>query len=351
MTLSAAVLIASRNGSTTLAATIRSAVEQCEVYVVSDASTDETAAVAVAAGARVLALTDNVGKPAALYAANAHFGLTARFDAIAILDDDTLIAPDFVQHCLAALHDNVAIVVGKTVTNWTQEHRWNVWLGVRAYSYWKYQLLVRRGQSALNVMNCISGSNSLYRSSVLEQVLITDTPYIVDDTYWTLEVHRRQLGRITYAPKAEAYILDPLNGRDWYKQNLRWLWGTIQGIRGHRIGTKRTLFDLMYVLVILDWLLYVTVWPAWLGTIFYLGRHHLPRMLAIYFGGYLAWSVVGAIALRRWRLVVMTPFVIAFDWLYRINFAHALVKALRQPVVESCVWESPTRYASEGVSP
>ena len=168
----AAVLIASRNGSTTLAATIRSAVGQCEVYVVSDASIDDTVAVAATAGAQVLALTENVGKPAALFAANARFELTKRFDAVVILDDDTLIAPDFVQHCLAALHDNVAIVVGKTVTNWTHEHRWNVWLGVRAYSYWKYQLLVRRGQSALNVMNCISGSNSLYRSSVLEQVQI-----------------------------------------------------------------------------------------------------------------------------------------------------------------------------------
>ena len=347
---SAAVLIASRNGAQTIVATIASAIGQAEVYVVSDASTDATAQVARANGAHVLVLGENVGKPSALFAANAHFGLTRRYDAVAILDDDTLIAPGFIGHCLEALTDQVAIVVGRTVTNWTHEHRWNVWLGVRAYSYWKYQLLVRRGQSALNVMNCISGSNSLYRSTVLDQVLTKDTPYIVDDTYWTLEVHRRGLGRITYAPKAQALILDPMNGRDWYKQNLRWLWGTIQGIRGHRIGTRRTLFDAMYLLMILDWIMYVTVWPVWLGTAFWLGREHWPKMLAIYVGGYFVWSAIGAIALRRWRLLAMTPFVIVFDWLYRINFAHALIKALRQPRVESCRWESPTRYHSEGVA-
>lgn len=338
------MLIATRNGADTLASTIASAAGQADVYVVSDGSTDDTARIAEQSGAKVLALSVNIGKPAALYRANRHFGLTTDYRAVAVLDDDTVIGPEFIRHCLAGLTDRVAIVVGRTITNWTREHRWNPWLGVRAYSYWKYQLLVRRGQSALNVMNCVSGSNSLYRSSVLEQVLVEDTPYIVDDTYWTLETHRRGLGRIVYAPKATALICDPLTGRDWYKQNLRWLWGTMQGIRGHRIGTKRTMFDFMYILMMLDWFLYVVVWPFWIAAIFWVGRDHWPVLLAVYLAGYLVWTSIAAIALRRWRLVLLTPFVLVFDWLYRVNFAHALVKALRQPRVTSCRWESPSRY-------
>lgn len=340
-----AVLIATRNGADTLASTIASAAGQADVYVVSDGSTDDTARIAEESGAKVLALSVNIGKPAALYRANRHFGLTTDYRAVAVLDDDTVIGPDFIRHCLAGLTDRVAIVVGRTITNWTREHRWNPWLAVRAYSYWKYQLLVRRGQSALNVMNCVSGSNSLYRSTVLEQVLIEDTPYIVDDTYWTLETHRRGLGRIAYAPKATALICDPLTGRDWYKQNLRWLWGTLQGIRGHRIGTKRTMFDFMYILMMLDWVLYVVVWPVWIAAVFWIGRDHWPQLLAIYLAGYFIWTTIAAIALRRWRLILLTPFVLVFDWLYRVNFAHALVKALRQPRVTSCRWESPSRYA------
>jgi biofilm PGA synthesis N-glycosyltransferase PgaC len=338
-----AVLIASRNGANTIVSTIQSVLGQADIYVVSDASTDETGKVSRDLGVRVLELTKNVGKPTALFTANKYFKLTDRYDAVCILDDDTVLDANFILRSMEALKPDVAIVVGKTVTTWSEENNWNPWVGVRAYSYWKYQLLVRRGQSALNVMNCVSGSNSVYRSTVLAQVLTKDTPYIVDDTYWTLETHRRGLGKIVYAPKAIAYILDPLTGRDWYKQNLRWLWGTLQGIKGHRIGTKATLFDFMYILLILDWVLYVVVWPIWLGAIFWFNRDNWPHLLELYFGGYLAWSIIGAIALRKWRLVVMTPFILVFDWLYRINFAHALIRTFQQSRVESCVWDSPAR--------
>jgi len=65
-----AVLIACRNGAGSIGAAIRTGRRNgCEVYVVSDASTDDTAQVARSAGAIVLALDVNVGKPAALWTA------------------------------------------------------------------------------------------------------------------------------------------------------------------------------------------------------------------------------------------------------------------------------------------
>jgi hypothetical protein len=48
-----------------------------------------------------------------------------------------------------------------------------------------------------------------------------DTPYVVDDTYWVLEAHRRNLGRIVYCPATSARIQEPTTVRSWYKQNLR----------------------------------------------------------------------------------------------------------------------------------
>jgi poly-beta-1,6-N-acetyl-D-glucosamine synthase len=338
------VLIASKDGERTIAETVRSAVDQADVYVVSDGSTDGTARVAAAAGAHVLELPTNVGKPAALYRAIKTLRLTSRYDALAILDDDTVIAPDFVAEAVGALAQGVAIVVGRTITRWPHARRWNVWVGSRAYAYWRYQVTIRRAQSALNALNCISGSNSVYRSTLLDQVLVEATPYIVDDTYWTLETHRRRLGRIVYAPAARAYIQDPTSFRAWYRQNLRWLWGTFQGIRGHRCGRQRSWFDAAYVLLMLDWLVYVLgggvaialaaaglLWsPLW----FLIG---MPA-------GYFAWTIPAALCTRKWRLVVMTPFFIVVDWLYRVIFVHALVKTIRQPVVETCRWESPARY-------
>ncbi len=339
-----AVLIASRNGESTVGETIRSASGQADVYVVSDGSTDATAHVAWKAGARVLELGENVGKPAALYRLVDEFALTRRYGVIAILDDDTVVGPDFIEEARKALKPGVAIVVGRTITRWSAERRWNVWLGSRAYSYWRYQVTIRRAQSALNVMNCISGSNSVFRASVLEQVLVEKTPYIVDDTFWTLEIQRRKLGRIVYAPGAHAHIQDPTTLRAWYKQNLRWLWGTFQGVWGHRCGRKASRFDAAYVLLMVDWILYVLGGPLMIGLTFAGLLWDLRWFLVGVPVGYVVWTIPAAVCLKQWRLIPMTPCFIVIDWIYRIVFIHAFLRTLRQPLVRDCRWESPVRY-------
>jgi poly-beta-1,6-N-acetyl-D-glucosamine synthase len=339
-----AVVIATHNGSGTVSETVGSVAGQADVYVVSDGSTDATAETARAAGAVVLELTENRGKPAAIYRAVRELRLTERYDAIAILDDDTVVAPDFVPRAVRALRPGVAIVVGRTITRWDAARRWNIWLGCRAYAYWRYQATIRRGQSALNALNCISGSNSLYRSTLLDQVLVESTPYIVDDTFWTLETHRRGLGRIVYAPDAHAWICDPLDFRSWYRQNLRWLWGTFQGVRGHRIGTRATVFDALYVLMILDWILYLVGPPLLIALIVWQRWFSPVRVAESYALGFFVWTAAGAAALRRWQLLLMAPAIVVIDWIYRFAFAHALVLAVRRPRVESCRWESPARY-------
>lgn len=338
------VLIASRNGAPHLGAVVATAAQQAPTYVVSDASTDETPEVARRAGARVLELADNLGKPAALNVALRHFGLVERYDTVVVIDDDTTLRPGFVEQCLRRMRGGVAIVVGSTTSDWRHAQRWNPWIASRAFGYWRYQLFVRRGQSAFNVMNCISGSNSMYRSGLLAELTSQPTPYIVDDTYWTLETHRRRLGRIVYAPGAVAAVQDPADLRSWYRQNLRWLWGTMQGIHGHRVGRTRSWFDVAYLGLILDWLLYVLLWPALLLISLRATDLNLAGSLGLYAVGYLAWAAAGAIALRRWRLIVLTPLIIVIDWIYRAIYVHAFIKTIRQPRVEHCVWDSPTRY-------
>jgi poly-beta-1,6-N-acetyl-D-glucosamine synthase len=340
----ACVLIACRNGETEIGAAVARAVAQAPVFVVSDGSTDATAQMSRTAGAEVLELDRNVGKPSAIAKALRHFDIAARFETIAVIDDDTRIEPDFIRQALRRMRAGVAIVVGKTVSDWTHGVRWNPWVAARAFAYWKYQLFIRRGQSALNVMTCISGSNSLYRTSLLAQVVSEQTPYIVDDTYWTLETHRRKLGRIVYAPQAVAHIQDPTSLHDYYQQNLRWLWGTMQGINGHKVGRRFTLFDVTYLGLMFDWMLYVLVWPAMFAATIVLAGDPV-RAVLYYIAGYLVWAAIGAIALRRWRLVLLAPALIAVDWIQRVNFIHALVKTLRQPRVNSCTWNSPKRYA------
>ena len=332
-----AVLIASHNGAGTVAQAVESARRQADVYVVSDGSTDGTAMVAFEAGARIMALPENVGKPVALRKAFDALGLR-RYEWVLVVDDDTVLAPDFVERALEAVTPDTVIVVGHTGGQWPRrgKGRWNTLLGGRAYAYWKYQLLIRRAQSTLGVMTCISGSNSMVRTEVLAEVL-GPTPYIVDDTYWTLEVQRRKLGRIAYARQARAWVQDPTNLKDWYRQNLRWLHGSFQGIRGHRVGTKATAFDFWYGALVLDWLVYIVGLPVGVWAVTHYG------FTMVWALGYLAWAVAAAVSLRRWELVVMAPALVLQDWLYRVVFLHALLRSYTQPTSDVCRWTSPER--------
>ncbi|MGI9027476.1 MAG: glycosyltransferase family 2 protein, partial [Candidatus Saccharimonadales bacterium] len=334
-----AILIASKNGEATIAQTVQAARQTGrQVYVVSDGSTDRTAQEAKQAGAQVLTLRKNIGKPSALHRAYRHFELSQRFDAIAILDDDVNIEPDFIVRAKQKMVADVAIAVGKNITEWPAAKRWNIWLAARSYSYFCYQLTLRNLQSAFNVMNCISGSNSLYRVAVLDKVLKKHTPYIVDDTYWTLETHRLKLGRIVYASQAVAWLQDPVNFKDWYKQNLRWMWGTFQGIFGHRIGSQFNRFHITYVLLMFEWVVYVASGPLCLWLLFESGIENLPRQLIILSAGYAIWVVVAAGSLKQPRLLFFIPVIVVIDFIFRALMVHAFFKALRYKTVEACVW-------------
>lgn len=338
-----AILIACYKGEGTIGTTVRYALNTgCSVYVVIDGPGDDSATVARRAGARVLALTSNGGKPAALWSGYQYFQLSRRYDAVAILDDDVMIEKSFIRRSLELFTPETAIVVGKNITWWPGERRWNMLLASRAYSYWNYQLIVRRIQSWFGVMNCISGSNSVYRTEVLDEVLRHQVRYIVDDTQWLLDVVRKKLGKVVYAPRARAHLQDPTNFGDWYKQNLRWLKGTVQGIIGHQVGRHMTWFDYSYIVLIFHWVLYVFSAPVTIYLI-WVGWQRSPTIVILAFAGYYLWIAIGAIALRRFELVLLAPAIIAIDFIYRWLFIKATIDAIREPTVQVCRWDSPAR--------
>lgn len=79
-----------------------------EVLVVDDGSSDNTAAVAAAAGARVVQLSRNRGKGVAVRR-GAH---EARGEVLVFLDADGQDDPNDIPTLLGALHDDVGLVVG-----------------------------------------------------------------------------------------------------------------------------------------------------------------------------------------------------------------------------------------------
>jgi poly-beta-1,6-N-acetyl-D-glucosamine synthase len=358
---SVAVLIACKNGEPTIANAVRSAVEQADVFVVSDGSTDRTAEEARAAGARVLALRESRGKPGALRAGNEAFSLTQRYEYVAVLDDDTTLAPDYMERLTRKLDadESIAVASGRISSVWDHARRWNPLIAMRAFTYWSYQATIKRGQNALRVVNVICGANSVFRARVFEQLISSDAPYAIDDMYWLAEIIRRRLGRIEYVHAARSWTIDPHRFRDWYRQTVRWSWGQFQSVRGHRLGlpiqpgarrfsVRLSWFDTAYLLLLVDWLAYAAE-PFLIVPVAYFFRGWIDPfwfpVLYLAFSG--AWILLAALALRKWRLVVLAPAILALDLVYRLTMLHAVVKTIVQPRIETCRWDSPERFEVE----
>jgi hypothetical protein len=66
--------------------------------------------------------------------------------------------------------------------------------------------------------------------------------------------------------------------------------------------------------------------------------------LALYLASSGGWIVIGAIALRKPRLIVLAPAIIVLDLVYRVAMLHAIAKAIWSPRIETCAWTSPPRF-------
>lgn len=361
-----AVLIACKNGEGTIGNTVRSASSQADVYVISDGSTDRTAEVAQAAGARVIARTTGQGKPAALRTGNRLFRLTDSYTYIGVLDDDTTIEPDYVAKIEAKMDADkrIAASSGRINSLWDNTRRWNALIAMRAFMYWSYQVTIKRGQNAFKVVNVICGANTLFRADVFAELIDIDVPYAIDDMYWLAEIVRRDLGRVEYVHNAQSWTIDPHNFRDWYRQTVRWSWAQFQSVRGHhlgnpvqrdrgrKLGIRFSWFDTAYLALLLDWLPYMLEPFLVIPVLFLLRRWIDPLWLVgFYFLTSIAWIAVAAVALRKWRLLVLSPAILFLDLVYRITMIHACIKTVLEPTVEHCAWESPKRFELEADAP
>jgi poly-beta-1,6-N-acetyl-D-glucosamine synthase len=354
-----AVVVACKNGAGTIGRTVRSAVDQADVYVVSDGSTDETVDEAIAAGARVLMRDVSGGKPDSLRLALTLFELAPSYEYIAVLDDDTIIEPGYLDRLVARMDADpgIAVASGRIESHWDHARRWNVLIAMRAFMYWSYQTTMKRGQNALRAVNVICGANSVFRTSIFAELSQHDAPYAVDDMFWVAEISSRKLGRVEYVHDARAWTIDPHRFGDWYRQTVRWSWGQFQSIRGHRLGLpfrrnpdsrlgfSFSWFNAAYLLVIVDWLGYA-IEPFLIGVAWFLLRDWVdPLWFAVFYvGTNLVWISAAAVALRKPRLIALAPALLLLDLVYRVTMVHAAVKTLLQPRIETCRWDSPPRF-------
>lgn len=245
-----ALLIPGHNEQLTIARTIQSAlvvVPAHQVYVVSDGSSDDTVAIAESFGVQVLDLQPNRGKAGALDAAIQHFDLCDRYEFVLLVDADTELVPDYLDHALPAMSDpSFVALAGHAKSSWNPERL--DWIGRllvvhRERVYVMSQMFQKYGQTSgrLNVTPIVPGFASMYRTSALRQIDIAAPDLVIEDFNMTFEVHHRGLGNVAFVPGAAAYTQDPDNLADYSKQVHRWslgLWQTVQrhGFAGGRFS-------------------------------------------------------------------------------------------------------------------
>ena len=194
-----------------------------DIYVVDDGSSDGTGEIAQSFGVNVIRNPKNIGKALAIRRGALAFDLVGRYDGICLMDADTEVSERYFLTVSEAFQDpKVAAVCGRAKST---PHNWLT--AYRCLAYWMSHTIYKCGQSNMGVITVTPGCASSFRTDVFDQVdWNTDT--IVEDMDCTIQIHRKELGRIVYVKQAVVSTQDPRTLRDYVKQIYRWDNGTWQ---------------------------------------------------------------------------------------------------------------------------
>lgn len=229
------VLIPCFNEADTLGETLGAALSlrwcDWEVIAINDGSSDDTGAQLEAWARRhprlrVVHLASNQGKALALRAG----ALLARHELLVCIDGDALLDPDavgwLVRHFqgdpqLAAVTGNPRVRNRSTLLGRLQVGEFSMIVG-----------LIKRAQSLLGGLFCVSGVIGCFRRSALHHVGFWNPTRLTEDIdiTWRLQ---RQGWRVRYEPHALVWILMPETLAGLWRQRLRWAEGGLQVLRAN----------------------------------------------------------------------------------------------------------------------
>ncbi len=226
--LSVTALVPAHNEETVLAKTLASLATVdwpgIEVIVIDDGSTDRSAKIAQAHGARVIRQLQS-GKATALNAGIAE----ASGDVVIVLDADTVLDPSFIRWVLPHFDDpDVVAVAGNVKVG----NRATLLSRLQALEYVVSLNLDRRAQAQLNTIAVVPGAAGTFRRAALASVGGYPRDTLVEDTDLTIALLETG-GRITYEPRAVAWTEAPETMKDVLKQRRRWSFGTVQVAAKH----------------------------------------------------------------------------------------------------------------------
>ncbi len=242
-----AAVIPAHNEAKTIARTINSlqrVVRSEQIFVGSDASTDNTIAIARSLGVAVEDIRPNRGKAGVLQYVIEKNGLSKRFRAIMFVDADSEVSDDYLDKALPVFDNpEVAAIAVHALSKW--EDHWPLeysrfFAAYRIRFYRVLQAVMRYGQAwqPFNVVPIVPGFASIYRAEILQSVEINAPGLVIEDFNMTFEVHHKKLGRVAYLPEVRGMSRDPLRLRDYIKQVKRWNLGFWQTVRRHGVWSS-----------------------------------------------------------------------------------------------------------------
>jgi cellulose synthase/poly-beta-1,6-N-acetylglucosamine synthase-like glycosyltransferase len=286
-----------------VASVLDAGLDAAHVYAIDDASCDRTGEVLRGfAGVNVLRNEPRKGKAGSLRHAIEHFRLVERYTFVAILDADSHVAPGYFDAVLQAFTDDPQAVL---VCGSPRGQVHNYLTAFRTLEYALSLSLYRKGQDRLGIITVAPGCASVYRASILG-LLDWNGGTLVEDMDLTVQIHRKRLGRIRFAPDAVVYTQDPQRIRDYVGQLTRWYSGTWQVMRLHRLPRGRQRLDAEMALLIGEGLFYSMLVLA-LPVLAWLSPAATLRWLLLDQSVFAVLTVVCAWRLRRLDVVLWFP--------------------------------------------
>jgi glycosyltransferase involved in cell wall biosynthesis len=213
--------------------------DSLRVYLVDDASTDETPQVAQAKVAQypgnVFHLRREQGGQGKAHTLNHGLAIILADDwmeALLITDADVIFEPDSLRKMARHLADPQ---VGAVTTYIKEGSRpGNYMTRFIGYEYITAQAAARRGQNVLGVMACLAGGAQLHtRANLLALGGRIDTTSLAEDTFTTFQTQLNGR-RVVFEPHATVWAEEPGSIIGLWKQRLRWARGNVQVTKRYR---------------------------------------------------------------------------------------------------------------------
>jgi cellulose synthase/poly-beta-1,6-N-acetylglucosamine synthase-like glycosyltransferase len=254
-----AVLIPAWNEAAVIAASIDRLMsleyprDALRIYLVDDASTDETPQVAAAKEVQypgnVIHLRREKGGQGKAHTLNHGLAVILRdewMEALLITDADVIFQADSLRKMTRHLADpNVGAVTAYIKEGSRPGNYMTRFIG---YEYITAQAAARRGQNVLGATACLAGGAQLHtRANLVALGGRIDTTSLAEDTFTTFQTQLNGR-RVVFEPHAIVWAEEPGSIIGLWKQRLRWARGNVQVTkryrtlwfrrhRGHRLGS------------------------------------------------------------------------------------------------------------------